>query len=325
MFLFVSFLIFSGALLAAAYYVYSAPRQAESKVLIARLREVRAKAGGPARASRGASDLMIQESQGTFSYFNKLLDWIGPARRLQVSIEQANLTYRATDVLTISVLIAGLAYLLQGLFGEGIFLLRLLIAVLFGSLPIVYIMRVRARRLAKFEENLPDAIDLFNRSMRAGHNIQSGLETIGTETVEPVRMEFRRVVEELALGSQLEAALHNLGRRVPLIDLKFFITGLILQRQTGANMVSVLENLSVLIRERLNLAAKMKAATTQQRFSAALLCALPVVVGLGFWLVKPEYMVLLFTDETGSKFLTYAIISEIIGILIIRKISNPKF
>jgi tight adherence protein B len=323
-FLFLSFLFFTGALMAAAWYVYSVPRQAESRVLISRLREIRARSGGAARASRGVSDLMIQEQKGTFSYFNRVLDWIGPARRLQLSIEQANLSYRATDVLTISVLIAGMVYFLQGLFGEGILLLRALIALVFGYLPIAYIMRVRARRLMKFEENLPDAIDLFNRSMRAGHNIQSGLETLGSETIEPVKMEFKRVVEELALGSQIEAALHNLGRRVPLIDLKFFIIGLILQRQTGANMVDVLENLSVLIRERLNLAAKMKAATTQQRFSAGLLCVLPIVVGLGFWLVKPAYILLLFTDETGKMFLTYAIVSEIIGILIIRKISNPK-
>ena len=93
--------------------------------------------------------------------------------------------------------------------------------------------------------------------MRAGHNIHSGLETIAGETADPVRMEFRKLMEEIALGSQLEPALHLLGRRVPLIDLKFFITSLILQRQTGANMVAVLENLSTLIRERLNMAAKM--------------------------------------------------------------------
>jgi len=321
---FLSFLFFSGALMAAAYYIYSVPRQAESRVLISRLREIRLRSSGPARATRGVSDIMIQEQRGTFSYFNRVLDWIGPARRLQVSIEQANLSYRATDVLTISLIIAAVVFFLQGLFGQGILILRLLIAGALGSLPILYIMRVRAHRLTKFEEGLPDAIDLFNRSMRAGHNIQAGLETLGAETLEPVKMEFRRVVEELALGSQLEAALHNLGRRVPIIDLKFFITGLILQRQTGANMVAVLENLSVLIRERLNLAAKMKAATTQQRFSAGLLCALPIVVGFGFWLVKPEYIRLLFTDETGSRFLTYAIVSEIIGILIIRKISHPK-
>ena len=154
---------------------------------------------------------------------------------------------------------------------------------------------------------LPDAIDLFTRTMRAGHNIHSGLETIATETSDPVKMEFKKLMEELALGSQVEPALHELGKRVPLIDLKFFITGLILQRQTGANMVAVLENLSTLVRERLNMAAKLKAHTAQQRFSAGLLCCLPLVVGIGFWILKPEYIRLLWTDPVGSKFFTYAI------------------
>ena len=142
---------------------------------------------------------------------------------------------------------------------------------------------------------------------------------------EVAKQEFRKVCEELALGIQLDTALHNLGNRVPLIDLKFFITGLILQRQTGANMVEVLENMAMLVRERLNLLEKMKASTAQQRFSAALLCSMPVVFAIGLWFLKPEYLILLYTDETGSKFLTYAICSEIIGILIIRKIASPKF
>jgi tight adherence protein B len=89
-------------------------------------------------------------------------------------------------------------------------------------------------------------------------------------------------------------------------------------------MVQVLGDLALLVRERLNLAEKMKAATAQQRFSAGLLCAMPIVVGFGFWILKPEYIQLLYTDETGQKFLTYAIVSEIIGILVIRKIANPK-
>lgn len=172
---------------------------------------------------------------------------------------------------------------------------------------------------------LPDAIDLFNRSMKAGHNMHAGLETIAEETFDPVKKEFRKVIEELALGAPLEDALHGLGSRVPLIDLKFFITGLILQRQTGADLVQVLQNLALLVRERLSLAAKMKAATAQQRFSAGLLCALPVVVGLGFWVLKPEYIRLLYSDPTGQKFFTYAICSEIVGMLIIRKIANPRF
>ena len=323
MLLFVAFLIFSGALFGAAWYVYSVPRQDEARNLSARLREIRVRSGGAARA-HGVSDLMIQEQRGSFAAVGDFLVWLGPARRLQEYIEQANLKYKGSDVLTLSIAIAAGAFLLLGLLGMSLVALRAVTSVVLGSLPIFYIRRVRDRRLTKFEENLPDAIDLFNRSMKAGHNIHSGLETLSTETTDPVRMEFKKVVEELALGSQLEAALHGLGRRVPIIDLKFFITGLILQRQTGANMVAVLENLSVLIRERLNLAAKMKAATTQQRFSAGLLCVLPVVVGLGFWVVKPEYIRLLYTDETGSQFLTYAICSELVGILVIRHISSPR-
>jgi len=203
-------------------------------------------------------------------------------------------------------------------------LLQLMLSLLAGAMPVAWVVKLRSRRIGKFEENLPDAIDLFTRTMRAGHNIHSGLETISTETSDPIKQEFRKVMEELALGSPIEATLHNLGGRVPLIDLKFFITGLILQRQTGANMVAVLENLSTLIRERLNMAAKMKAHTAQQRFSAGLLCMLPVVVGLGFWFLKPEYVRLLWTDPVGSKLFTYAICSEILGILVIRKLSNIK-
>jgi tight adherence protein B len=323
-FLFVAFLIFSGALFAAAYYVWTVPQKQESEILAGRLREVRARTGAKSR-SRTASDIMIQEERGAFARVGDFFLWLGPIRRLQDIIEQANLAYRAGDVLALSLLVVGLSYLILGIFGGGLLLLRLLVALILGAVPVAWIFRVRGKRLRRFEEMLPDAIDLFNRSMRAGHNIQAGLETVAAETVDPVKMEFRRVVEELALGSQIEAALHNLGKRVPLIDLKFFITGLILQRQTGANMVNVLENLSALIRERLNLAAKLKAATTQQRFSAGILCALPVIVGVGFWFLKPEYIRLLYTDETGTKFLTAGIVLEVIGIIAIRKISNPKF
>jgi len=207
---------------------------------------------------------------------------------------------------------------------SNLIFVQILIAAAIGFAPLAYILRVRSRRLSKFEHQLPDAIDLFTRTMRAGHNIHSGLETIATETADPVRMEFKKLTEELALGSQVEPALHGLGKRVPLIDLKFFVTSLILQRQTGANMVNVLENLSMLVRERLNMAANMKAHTAQQRFSAGLLCVLPIVVGLGFYILKPEYVRLLWTDPTGSKFFTYAIISEIVGILVIRKIANIR-
>jgi tight adherence protein B len=298
------------------------PQQQAQQLLASRLRELRLAGGG---RSRAASDLVRREQRGRLAFLGDFVAWMGIWRRLQEFIDQANLKYRATEVFALCVLVAVGLYFLLGLAGLGLIVLRIALALGSGSLPVVYILRVRKKRLRKFEENLPDAIDLFNRSMKAGHNIHAGLETIAQETFDPIRMEFRKVMEELGLGSPIEQALHGLGRRVPLVDLKFFITGLILQRQTGANMVQVLENLVLLVRERLNLSAKIKASTAQQRFSAALLCSLPVVVGFGFWILKPEYIRLLYTDPTGQKFLTYAIISEFIGILVIRKIANPRF
>ncbi len=323
MFLFIAFLIFTGALMGAAYYTWSVPQQQAQDVLSSRLRELRVSGGGA--RSRSAHDLVRREQRGALAFLGDFVAWVGVLRRLQEYIEQANLKYRATDVFVLCVIIAAFVYVVLGLAGLTLLILRIGFSIALGSIPVIYISRVRARRLNKFEASLPDAIDLFNRSMRAGHNIHSGLETIAQETLDPVRMEFRKVVEELGLGAPLDQTLHALGKRVPIIDLKFFVTGLILQRQTGANMVEVLENLAALVRERLNLSAKMKSATAQQRFSAALLCCLPIVAALGMWIVKPEFIQVLYTDDTGQIFLTYAIISEIIGILVIRKIANPRF
>jgi tight adherence protein B len=316
-----SFVIFSMAMFGVAYYVWVVPQQEAARQFEARLRTVRTNAG--AGRERGASDLIHRERRGSFAILGDFIGWLGVVDRLQVFIRQANLTWRAADIVGICIAITVLSYVIFD-FIIPIFLLRLLLAVILGVIPIVVIMRKRSARLTKFELQLPDAIDLFTRTMRAGHNIHSGLETIAEETTDPVRMEFRKVTEELALGSAIEPALHKLGERVPIIDLKFFVTGLILQRQTGANMVNVLEDLATLVRERLNMAGKMRAHTASQRFSAGLLCVLPFVVGLGFYVLKPEYVRLLWTDPLGTKFLTYAIISEIIGILIIRQISNVK-
>ena len=314
-------LIFTVALFVAAHYAFTVPEQQEAQMFAARLRDLRANMRG---RGKSAPELLRREHRGSFAFLGDLVTWVGVLRRLQEIIDQANLKYRAADVFGFSVLLAVTGFVVLGVAGGAFLFLRLLIGLVIGAAPLFYISRVRRRRLRKFEEQLPDAIDLFTRTMRAGHNIHSGLETIANETADPVRMEFKKLMEELALGSQVEPALHGLGKRVPILDLKFFITALILQRQTGANMVAVLENLSMLVRERLNMAAKLAAHTAQQRFSAGLLCLLPVVVGLGFWILKPEYVRLLWTDPVGSKFFTYAIVSEIIGILVIRRIANIR-
>ena len=322
LFFLLAFVLFAGAFLAAGYYVFTVPEKAAAGTVQQRLRELRARAaGGERRSSR--ADLVRREERGSFAWLGDLFSWGGMLGKLQKRINQADMKYRAADVAGLTVLLFLGFLLLFGLF-MPMLALRVLFAALLAGIPLFVIARKRAARLAKFEHQLPDAIDLFNRSMRAGHNIQSGLETIATETADPVKQEFKKVMEEMSLGSTLDAALHNLGERVPLIDLKFFITGLILQRQTGANMVAVLENLSNLVRERLSLQEKLKAATAQQRYSAALLCGMPIAFGLVLWFMKPEYIDILVHDDTGSLFFMYAICSELVGILVIRKMSSPK-
>jgi tight adherence protein B len=322
LFFLVAFALFAGAFLLAGYYVYSVPEKAAAGTLQQRLRELRAQnAGGEKRSSR--ADLFRREERGSFAWLGELISGGGALIKLQKMINQADMKYRAADVAGVTLLLFAGMFLLLGLF-IPLLLLRILFSALIAMIPLFVISRKRAGRLGKFEHQLPDSIDLFNRSMRAGHNIQSGLDTIATETADPMRMEFKKVMEEMSLGSTLDAALHNLGERIPLIDLKFFITGLILQRQTGANMVAVLENLSALVRERLSLQEKLKAATAQQRYSAALLCGMPIIFGIVLWFMKPEYIDILVNDDTGSKFFIYAVVSEILGILVIRKMSSPK-
>jgi tight adherence protein B len=324
MFFFAAFIIFSAALFGAAYYAWIIPQQQENEVLLTRLRQLRAQAIGTSRSSR-QSGLIRTEQRGSLALIGDFFTFIRPLQRLQEYINQADRKWRATEVFSMCVVAFLLLFTVLALLGVNSYTGRTLVAGVIASLPIFYIIFLRNRRLHRFEQNMPDAIDLFNRSMKAGHNIQSGLETLASETSDPVKGEFKRVIEELSLGSPLEDALHNLGERVPLIDLRFFVIGLILQRQTGANMVVVLENLSLLVRERLNLGEKLKASTAQQRLSAGLLCALPIVVALVFWILKPEYIRWFYTDETGQNVMTFAIIWESIGILVIRKMANPKF
>ena len=186
-FLLIAFLIFSGAFLVAGYYAFTVPRQQIGEVLNSRLRDVRLL--GNVRAG-ARTDLMRREERGTFEFLADFFKWLGPMRRLQEHIEQANLRYRAGDVVSVSLIVTVVFYFLFGLLGMTVLLLRIVLSLGLGAVPVFYIMKVRARRKNRFQGMLPDTIDLFNRTMKAGHNIHSGLETIAQETLDPVRMEF---------------------------------------------------------------------------------------------------------------------------------------
>ncbi len=312
-------ILFSAALYGAAHFAWAVPDRQRAESLAQRMTEIRVH-----RRSAGP-DLVRRQQRGRFGLIENFIQWLGLIRRLQELTDQANLKYRAGNIAALVFLLAASAFVLSGLFRVPLLAVRLLSALFVASLPVLYILWRRQRRLRQFEVALPDAIDLFARAMRAGHNIHSGLEVIASETYDPVRMEFRKLMEEIAVGSQVDDALRGLSKRVPLIDLHFFVTGVVLQRQTGANIVGVLENLSLVIRERLNMAAKLKAHTAQQRLSAVVMILAPIVTGLMFYFLKPDYIQVLWTDPAGSIFFLYAIGSEILGALVLWRIASVKF
>lgn len=311
----ITLLVFTAAFAVAAQYAWWGPHRRIRLEIEQRLRGLRIESG------RRPGSLLRQQQSSGVSFFLRL----EMMKRLQALIDQARLPYHAGNVMTLCALLLAGGYLVADIF--QLFpsvVLRLLFGVGCAVLPLVYVRTKRQGRMRQIEEILPDAIDLFTRATRAGHNIHSGLQVLAEETPEPLGREFKKLVEDLALGSSVADALHSLGDRVPLLDLRFFSTGVILQRETGANIIVVMENLSAIIRERLQLRARLRAHTAQQRFSAILLCGLPLVTGVAFYFLRYEYVSVLWQTDLGNRFLIYGIFSELIGILFIRRIASVR-
>ncbi len=314
------FFIFTGATLLACHYAWWRPERLAVEAVEKRLRGLHAD-----EAQRRAGPLLRERSLSSVGFLDQLYSRLAIMGQLQTMLEQADLPYRAGALLALGLLLAAAGFVLSEVLELfPVLVVQILFGLGLGALPFVYVWWKRQSRMRQIEEELPEAIDLFTRAMRAGHNIHSGLDVLAKETPEPIAGEFRKVVEELSLGATVEQALHNLGDRVPLLDMRFFSTGVVLQRETGANLATVLENLSAVIRERLQLRARLRAHTAQQRFSAALLCGLPIVTGVVFYFVRYEYISVLWTTPIGSRFLTYGILSELVGILVIRRIASIR-
>jgi tight adherence protein B len=248
------------------------------------------------------------------------LSWSGLAR-LNAYIAQAGLKIKP-GVLALLSAISGVAiYFICYIEEWGI-----ITAVLFGllglALPAMFVAIRRTQRLRKFEKNFPEAIDLLSRAIRAGHAVTAGLEMMSKETPQPVSGEFRMVFEENNFGLPLRDALHNLTERVPLVDVRFFVTGLVVQKETGGNLVELLENLASVIRERFKIRGEVRTKTAQGRFTAAILIALPPTFLLITRAINPEYTSVLFTDPLGRTLLGVGAFLQILGSLIIWKIVN---
>ena len=196
----------------------------------------------------------------------------------------------------------------------------ILAGVLAGLLPLAYVSIRRRRRLRRFEEHFPEALDLLNRAMRAGHAFTTGLGMIATEAPEPIAGEFRTTFEEQNFGLPLRDVLQNLCDRVPLIDVRFFVTALLIQKETGGNLSEILGNLSHVIRDRFRIYREVRVRSAHGRLTAGILIALPPGMIFALRLVNPHYMNVLFEDAIGPWILCGAATLQIVGSALLWKI-----
>ncbi len=238
-------------------------------------------------------------------------------------LAQADLTLSASQFLAISIAAAGaggFAWILSPL----PIAFTPLVAVVCGAIPYLYALIKRKRRLGKFASQLPDALELISRALRAGHSLASGFNLVGTELAEPIRSEFARCYEQQNLGIPLDEALEGMTKRVPNLDLRFFSTAVILQRQTGGDLAEILDKIGHLVRERFKIYGQIQALTGEGRLSGIVLLALPPVLFVVMYRLNADYVNVLFTDSIGQQLLGGAILLQLVGALVIKKIITIK-
>jgi tight adherence protein B len=244
------------------------------------------------------------------------VSWTGPLRDF---IAQAGMSTKPAKILLWSAVLGLGAYV-----GAAQFLHLALFGVFAGlfaaAIPIAIVALKRRRRLRRFEELFPEALDLLGRAVRAGHAFTTGLEMIASESPELLAGEFRKTFEERNFGLPMRDALINLSERVPLVDVRFFVTAFLVQKETGGNLAEILDDLARLIRDRFRIHREVQVKTAQGRLTAAILIGLPVMMLIGLEIVNPRYVNVLFTDPLGTLALGAAAALQILGGLLLWKI-----
>jgi len=238
---------------------------------------------------------------------------------IQVMLAQGDTNMRAGNFLALCAIISAVAGLAAFIWsGKGpVAWAAMLVGFL---LPYSYASYRRNKRFEKFEELFPEAIDTLARAVRAGHAFTTAIEMIASEVAEPVCGEFRKLYEEQKFGMPVRDALVNLTERVPLVDVKFFVTAVMLQRETGGNLAEILDNLSYVIRERFKIQRQVRVYTAQGRLTMALLMGMPPVIVTVMLLIEPAFIRPLFSDPIGHTLLVAGITLQTIGYFVIRKI-----
>jgi tight adherence protein B len=270
--------------------------------------------------SSEATSLLASAADDTVTGAVEFLNRFGDIRRF---LSQANVSITPGQFLAATIGLAGVGALVVVGFQVSYALVPVA-AVTLGALPFGYVFIARKRRIGAFAKQMPDALELVSRALRAGHSLASGFSLVGEEMPQPIAGEFARCYEEQNLGIPLEEALEGMTERVPNLDLRFFATAVTLQRQTGGDLAEILDKIGHLVRERFQIFGQIQALTGEGRLSGIVLLALPPILFIVMYKLNPDYMMVLFTDEMGKKMLAGAVVMQLLGAVVIKKIITIK-
>jgi len=268
-------------------------------------------------------DILRKRKLSDVAWIQELLSSLSNLGSLEQLLQQANSQMPMGVFLLLSGC-SGMVGCLIGAFKDWGILVALVLGLVGALVPWVYIKFKRKKRFAEFQRQLPDGLDLMARALRAGHAFSVGMKMVGDEFPDPIGPEFGRTVEEISFGIDVPEALRNLTGRVDCVDLKFFVTALVVQRETGGNLAEIIEAISRLIRQRYELFGRIKSLSAEGRLSGYILFGLPFVMAGVLWYLNEEYMSLLFEDPVGQMMVAGASLMMCIGAFVMRNMCQIK-
>ena len=311
------FVVVTGTIIGGYFAVTILPERFAARKLDLRLRDMGSDGEAP---SEGVGETVVKRAlEGPLPGVDRLVAGTRGGISLQSLIDQSGVKITPSAVVLISVmgaLMAGLiTYLLLPLA-----LVVVLVALAAAFAPFGFLLHRRGRRLKRFEEMFPEALDLLSRAIRAGHAFQTAMGMVADELPEPVGPEFKKTFDQQNFGLPLRDALNELSERIHLLDVRFFVTAVLIQRDTGGNLSEILDNLAHVVRERFKIQRQVRVHTAHGRFTGYVLLALPAALAVALSVINPAHMELLFHERMGQIMLMGAIVMQSIGFVWIRKV-----
>lgn len=306
-------------LIEGAYLVWNSSKGPEAERIARRLRTMSAGSHGGEQNISIIKERMLSKTP----MMQRVLLRIPRVGAMDRLLQQSGVTWSVSDFFGLT-LIAFLAALVGAIYLPLPWVFRILIAVVAGLLPYFYVTRAKVKRLDRIEQQLPDALDLMGRALRAGHAFPTALKMVGDEMSDPIAAEFRVAFDEVNFGIAMPEALMNLATRVPSTDLRYFVIAVLIQRETGGNLSELLASISAIIRERIKLMGQVRVLSAEGKMSAWVLGLLPFGAALMIQLTNPKFLEILYTDPGGRKMLAIVGVMMVLGVLAMRKIINIR-